>query len=149
MWSNGERFGFVRKACLRNTGDQTRKISALDGLRNLLPAGVTLQLQTRLSTLLDAYKQAESLPAQAAALYNMSSTLTDRAEPSEALKTTVVWSTGLEGPEILLSEIQVKSFCAGEAVHTEDRIYGRRGAYYVSKMLQLEPMAEKIGRAHV
>ena len=51
--------------------------------------------------------------------------------------------TGLEGPEILLSEIQVKSFCAGEAVHTEDRIYGRRGAYYVSKMLQLEPMAEK------
>ncbi len=79
-------------------------------LRNLLPFGVTRNLQVELSTLLDAYKQAEALPEHTAAVYTMSSILTDQAEPSEALRATVVWSTGLENPKILLSEDQVKDF---------------------------------------
>ena len=87
----------------------------LDGLRNLLPFGVTRTLQVELSTLVDAYKQAEALPQYTAAVYTMSSILTDQAEPSEALKATVVWSTGLENAMVLLSEDQVDTFCNGLA----------------------------------
>ena len=79
------------------------KVTLLDGLRNLLPFGVTRSLQTEMSTLVDAYKQAESFQGYTAAVYTMSSILTDRAEPSEALKATVVWSTGLANPKLLLS----------------------------------------------
>jgi hypothetical protein len=141
-WCNSERFGFVKKANLRNIGTRPLTVDVLDGLRNLLPSGVTATLQAGLSTLVDAYKQSESLPGQAAAIYTMSSTLTDRAEPSEALLATVAWCSGIENPAILLSETQVEAFCAGGDCHTEDRIYGRRGAFYVNAKLQIEPVSE-------
>ena len=128
-WSTGNRFGFIKHSTLQNTGNSDIEIAVLDGLRNLLPAGVTRRLQSEFSTLVDAYKQAEALPGQIAALYSMSSILTDLAEPSEALKATAVWSIGLEDPKLLLSEDQVESFCGGLQVSTESIKKGKRSAF--------------------
>ena len=102
-WATSKRFGFVRTAQIRNLSRDTVEIELLDGLRNLLPHGVEVSSQATLSTLIDAYKQAESVPGVTAAIYSLSSILTDRAEPSEALKATVAWSHGLEKPRLLLS----------------------------------------------
>ena len=84
-WTSGNRFGFVRESRLINTGTDEVRVELLDGLRNLLPYGVDRSAQAELSTLVDAYKQAETVPGACAALYTLSSILTDRAEPSEAL----------------------------------------------------------------
>ena len=48
--------GRVRSTSL---AEETVEVEVLDGLRNLLPAGVTAQTQNELSVLLDAYKRSE------------------------------------------------------------------------------------------
>lgn len=142
-WSNSDRFGFVRKSTLRNISDSDTQVELLDGLRNVLPYGVDLMVQTSMSTLVDAYKQAESVPGQAAAIYSMSSILTDRAEPSEALKATVIWGLGLDRPLILLSEDQVATFCAGSPLGAEEFSRGKRGAFFMQTSLAVPGGGEK------
>ena len=112
-WTTGNRFGFIRRSQLINTGASEVRVELLDGLRNLLPYGVDRAAQAELSTLIDAYKQAEAVTDACAGIYTLSSILTDRAEPNEALKATVAWSTGLEQVRVLLSEDQVQAFCVG------------------------------------
>ena len=142
-WSVSERFGFVKRSTVGNTGINERRIEVLDGLRNLLPFGVTHQTQTELSTLLDAYKQAESVPGLSVGIYSLSSILTDRAEPCEALRATVAWSAGLDDPQVLLSEDQVEAFLAGNPVEPETQVRGRRGAFLVNSSLRLPPDSEE------
>jgi len=62
-WTSGNRFGFIRQSQLLNTGATDVRVELLDGLRNLLPYGVDRAAQAELSTLIDAYKQAEAVPA--------------------------------------------------------------------------------------
>jgi len=142
-WASSEQFGFVKHSSLLNIGRVDLPIRILDGLRNLLPYGVNRMLQNDMSTLVDAYKQAEAFHDQSAAVYTMSSTLSDRAEPSEALKATVVWSLGLDKPKLLLSEDQVSAFCAGFPITAETASMGKRGAFYVQSDISLSPAGEK------
>jgi hypothetical protein len=140
-WTTGNRFGFVRKSQLLNTGASEVRVELLDGLRNLLPYGVDRAAQAELSTLVDAYKQAEAVSGACAGIYTLSSILTDRAEPSEALKATLVWSTGLEQARVLLSEDQVQAFCVGQPVQSEAFGKGKRGAFFVNSILTVPPQA--------
>ena len=140
-WTTGKRFGFIRTSRLFNTGASEARVELLDGLRNLLPFGVDRAAQAELSTLVDAYKQAEAVAGACAGIYTLSSILTDRAEPSEALKATVVWSTGLDEARVLLSEDQVEAFCAGEDVRSEGFCKGRRGAFFVHSAVTLPSQA--------
>jgi hypothetical protein len=142
-WTSGNRFGFIRKSQLLNTGASEARVELLDGLRNLLPYGVDRASQAELSTLVDAYRQAEAVTAARAGIYTLSSILTDRAEPSEALKATVVWSTGLEQARVLLSEDQVQAFCAGEGVHSESFGKGKRGAFFVQSAVTVPSQADR------
>jgi hypothetical protein len=56
-WQTGGRFGIVRTSELTNVGDRSCEIELLDGFVNVLPAGVDVDTQNRLSNLLDAYKR--------------------------------------------------------------------------------------------
>ena len=58
-WQTGSRFGIVRTCELANIGDVECAVELLDGFVNVLPAGVDVDSQNRLSNLLDAYKRAE------------------------------------------------------------------------------------------
>ncbi len=142
-WSNSEKFGFVKTSNLANLGGTEVQVNVLDGLRNLLPYGVTSQIQTELSTLMDAYKQAEACRERTAALFTLSSQLTDRAEPSEALRATVAWSMGLDNPRVLLSEDQVESFCAGLPLASEANSHGKRSAFFLQSEFTLSPGGDK------
>ena len=142
-WSSSDRFGFVKSSKLSSFGKSDLKVTVLDGLRNLLPFGVTRSLQTEMSTLVDAYKQAESFQGYTAAVYTMSSILTDRAEPSEALKATVVWSTGLANPKLLLSQDQLLAFSDGSPLTNETFSKGKRGAFFVQSQFVVAPGQEK------
>jgi hypothetical protein len=70
----------------------------------------------------------------------LSSIPVDRAEPSEALKATTVWSYGLEkDARILLSDRQLDAFLGGKAVTTETDVRAARGAYLMQAELEPGP----------
>jgi len=142
-WRTSDRFGFVRTARLQNDLEQPCTVRLLDGLRNLLPYGATTVLQTTLSNLLDAYKRSELDPATGLGIFALSATLTDRAEPSESLKATVVWQVGLEAATTLLSTVQLDAFRRGLPVQQETDVKGRRGAYFVHVALELDGHAAR------
>ena len=141
-WTSGHCFGFIRRSQLLNTGASAVRVELLDGLRNLLPYGVDRAAQAELSTLVDAYKRAEAVSGACAGIFTLNSILTDRAEPSEALKATIVWSTGLDRARVLLSEDQIEAFSAGREVRPEAIGKGKRGAFFVHSEVTLPPQTE-------
>jgi hypothetical protein len=137
-WMNSERFGIIRKSVLTNSGETDCKISILDGILNILPAGLTRTLQLTLSNLVDAYKKNELLLNPRIALYMLSSILVDRAEPSEALTANVVWSAGMPDAKIILSARNIDSFRKGHQVRQDSDVRAERGAYLLNADINLE-----------
>ena len=129
-WSFSDRMGFVRTCKVQNLDQETAHVSILDGLQNLLPAGIEQNFQLRFSNLGDAYKKSELSERQKMGIYYLSSIPTDRAEPSEGLRATIVWQSGLEQPTVLLSASQVDRFREGLGVVSETDVRGKRGAYF-------------------
>jgi len=129
-WKNSDKFGFIKESAIINLSDTDVRVKVLDGIRNILPYGVNTNLQQSLSTLLDGYKRCELVDG-GLGIFNLSSILTDKAEPSESLKATIVWSKGLDHPTYLLSEQQVEAFALNHEVETEVDVKGRRGSYYI------------------
>ncbi|WP_372645113.1 hypothetical protein, partial [Ancylomarina sp.] len=136
-WSNTEKFGFVKTSKVSNLSDKTVKFEIIDGIENILPSGVDYDFQNEYSNLLDAYKKCELLEESGLGLYMLSSIPVDRAEPSESLKTSTVWSYGLEGSKILLSAKQIDRFKEGYPVETEIDIRAAKGAYFLNSELEL------------
>ncbi|RKE04139.1 hypothetical protein [Marinifilum flexuosum] len=136
-WSNTEKFGFVKTSQISNWGEEGVKFEILDGLENILPSGVDYDFQNEYSNLLDAYKKSELLEETGLGLYMLSSIPVDRAEPSESLNATTVWSYGLDGSKILLSTKQVDKFKEGQNLATEIDVRAAKGAYFLNKELEL------------
>lgn len=136
-WSNSERFGFVRTASLANLARSAVKVSLLDGLQNLLPCRVGCQFQLEKSTLVDAYKKNELLPATGLGLLTLSSIPIDRPEPAESLRATTVWSVGLRRRTMLLCARQLDRFRDGRPLTTETDIRAERGAYFIQSDITL------------
>ena len=137
-WQTSHQYGFVKKSWLTNHGDAPLHINLLDGVQNLLPYGATPGTQNELSCLVDAYKKNELDAETGLAVYTMSSLLTDRAEPSEALSATVTWSYGFDQPNYLLSSVQLDAFRHKGVIEMERDVHGRRGAYFVNDHITLE-----------
>ena len=137
-WSSSDRFGFIKTSTLVNNSDQAVQLELLDGLQNLLPYGVDPDLQQTSSNLIDAYKKTELIEESGLGLLTLSAIIVDRAEPSEALKANVVWSTGLPKSKKLLSSLQLASFRKGKEITLETDIRAEKGAYFVHSSLELE-----------
>ncbi|MGB1707273.1 MAG: hypothetical protein ACPHF4_05565, partial [Rubripirellula sp.] len=129
-WNFSNQFGFVRKCRLRNVGQESASVAVLDGIQNILPAGIEQSFQLRYSNLGDAYKKCELSDRHQVGIYYLSSIPTDRAEPSEGLRATIAWQHGLDQPSVLLSATQLDRFRDGLCVEPEVDIRGRRGAYF-------------------
>jgi hypothetical protein len=138
-WATSDRHGFVRLCELRNLGDEPSTVELLDGLQNILPAGTPLPVQSSSSNLVDAYKWAELDVRTGLATYALYSGISDRAEPSESLRASVVYALGLDAPTVLLSSLQLDAFRRGGRVVQESGKRGIRGAYFVSTGLPLAP----------
>ena len=142
-WLNCDRFGFIKKSEITNNNPKPVTIHILDGIHNILPSGVDRKTQLEYSTLVDGYRKNELQPSIGLGLYLLSSIPTDKAEPSEALKATTVWSAGLENARILLSTTQLDSFRRGFAVEQETDIRAKRGAYLLQSEYELAPCEKK------
>jgi hypothetical protein len=143
-WYNSDKFGFVKKSLITNISEESLKIDILDGLRNILPHGIEYPFQNEFSNLSDAYKKNERIEGSSLGLFMLSSVPVDRAEPSEALKTTTVWSHGpVEDIHYLISDRQLEDFKYGRDVRSENDIRAKRGAYYLNCSLQLKENESK------
>jgi hypothetical protein len=139
QWNSSNLYGFVRKAELTNLGNETRTISLVDGIQNILPYGIDPDLQTVTSNLADAYKRSEIIEETGLGIISLSALIVDKAEPSEALKANVIWSDGLINPGYLLSSLQLQKFRSGEPLSPETDIKGEKGAYFLYTTLTCEP----------
>ncbi|MFN3189360.1 MAG: hypothetical protein ACE361_02465 [Aureliella sp.] len=136
-WAFSERFGFVRTCWLENTGEDAIALDLVDGLQNLLPYGVGSDFMMRFSNLANAYKKSELLADSGIGLFYLSSIPTDRAEPSEGLKSTVAWQVGLDPEATMLSTNQIAAFVAGSELADEADVRGRSAAYLVQQSVEL------------
>ena len=132
-WQIAPSFGFVRQARLESLWKFPIRVRVLDGLQNVLPAGVPTTLQDTRSTLVDGYKISEL--EQGIGLFRLSSLIVDRPEPAEALLANTVWSIGPSGKpqvtpkNILLSSRQLPLFRQGRLIQSEHFQKATRGAY--------------------
>jgi hypothetical protein len=143
QWNSSDDFGFVRKASFINNSGEDLGISILDGLQNILPQGVSSDLQGVRSNLVDAYKKCELEADAGLGIYALSAFIVDKAEPSEALKANLVWSLGLDNPTYLLSSLQLNNFRRGIQLHQEVDMKAEKGAYFLNTDIRLTDNQEK------
>ncbi len=142
-WRPSSRFGWVRTCEFENTTGRKQMVEVLDGVQNLLPAGVSQGLQDSASCLVDAYKSAEYDPASGLALYGLTANIVDRAIASEALSTTVAWRSGFDKADTLLDGTCREDFIRGRRVSPACEFNGRRGAYLLNGVIELAPEENK------
>ncbi len=137
-WTSSKRFGILRNVQLINTGINVIRLSLIDGIQNILPPSVDEQFQNRFSNLADAYKYSERLEDQLA-VYSLSSIPTDRAEPSESLSATTVWSAGVLVTKHYLSKDSIGKFVSNQPRESDSELRGRPGCYLIESELEIEP----------
>ena len=137
QWNSSNGFGFIKKSEIINHSESDYAITLLDGIQNILPHGVSSDLQASTSNLVDAYKRNELHTESGIGIFALSAIIVDKAEPSEALKANIAWSLGLEKPIYLLSSLQLPLFRNKQKLHPETDVKGEKGAYFVSTDLFL------------
>lgn len=142
-WCSSDKYGFVKKSTIVNDTDKTLKITILDGIQNILPYGVSSDLQNASSNLVDAYKKCELEAEVGLGIYALSAIIVDRAEPSEALKANIVWSIGVEKPTYLISSLQLDNFRKGKEIQQEFAVKAEKGAYFTCSEITIKGNAEK------
>lgn len=142
-WNSSNKFGFVKQASIKNHSDKAYQISVLDGIQNIMPHGVSSDLQASTSNLVDAYKRSELHPNSGLGIFALSAIIVDKAEPSEALKANTVFSLGLDNPIYLLSSLQLANFRRKQNVHPELDIKGEKGAYFINTTFNLNQNSDK------
>jgi hypothetical protein len=136
-WLTSEIYGFIKQSNIKSDNSDKVTVEILDGIQNILPYGVYEDFQNELSTLSDGYKKNELIPDYLIGIYSLSSIPSDKAEPSESLRTTTVWSKGLSADKILLSSRQLNSFRCGESIEHETDIRAARGAYFINSSFEM------------
>lgn len=143
QWTSSDQFGFVKKSTLKNNAATNLQLTVLDGLQNIIPYGVSSDLQNASSNLVDAYKKCELEVDAGLGIYALSAIIVDKAEPSEALKASVVWSLGHTNPTYLLSSLQLNNFRKGKSIQQEIDIKAEKGAYFTVDTIQLNANTSK------
>lgn len=136
-WSNSPRFGFVRRATVENLTQEPVTLQILDGLRNILPAGLDENLQNARSNLADAYKMTERVEESRLVLYRLGSKIIDRPMPAAALYCNSCFSTLQDPAQLLLADEQLHRFRQGLPLHESSLQRGEKGAYLLHRTLEL------------
>ncbi len=138
-WASSERYGFIRTASLLNDREESLHGKLIDGLVNILPYGLEPSLYQRMSNLTNAYKRSEIIDSAGnLAVYSLESPVVDRPEPSEVMRSTVVWSVGLEDATATISPDSVCEFDAGSLDSGVSLLTGKPGAYLLSSTFDVE-----------
>jgi len=143
QWNSSNEYGFVRKAELINHSGASYQIELIDGIQNIMPYGVSSDLQNASSNLVDAYKRNQLHAKSGLGIFALSAIIVDKAEPSEALKSNIVWSAGIENPKYLVSSLQLSKFRKKQKVTAEQDVKGEKGAYFINAEIILDKNSKK------
>ncbi|MFT5222991.1 MAG: hypothetical protein ACI867_001301 [Glaciecola sp.] len=139
-WSSSRQHGLVRSCeLLLDEGRTTARFEVLDGLLDVLPAGVELALQQQSSTLVDAYRRSELDLDSGLAIFTLEAAISDMPMAKESLTANVAWSRGLNAATVALSERQVRAFRSGATLEAQPLATGTKGAFLQSAELELAP----------
>lgn len=138
-WMCSEKYGFVKTSRIFNLTNSKKEIEILDGIQNILPSGVSQQLQSGFSTLIDGYKKNELIAETGIGVFSLSSIPSDRALPAESLKASTVWTSGIKVEKYFLCSEQISKFRNNIPVHQEDSINGIRGSFLIISRLKVQP----------
>lgn len=133
-WTSSDKYGLVRICLIKNAGSKECKAVVLDGAQNIMPACANSDVQTTTSNLIDAYKKTDLDPS-GLALFSMSSVLTDRAEPSEALYSNVSYFT--KEAQVYLSPKTPDLFRRGAELLVDDVLKGERASCFIRQEFAL------------
>ena len=143
-WASGERFGFVRTATLINDSEKSIRAELVDGVVNILPFGLEPGFYQSMSNLSNAYKRSEIIdPTTRLAVFSLESRIVDRPEPAEVLRSTVVWSVGLDTASVSVSPDTMTGFLSCSPGEEIPRLTGRPGAYLLHGNVDLDPGAQQ------
>jgi hypothetical protein len=142
-WNTSGIYGFIRKSSLENKGDEDLTINILDGIQNIMPDGVSSDLQNASSNLVDAYKRNELNIETGMGIFALSAIIVDKAEPSEALKANIAYSIGMDNPVYLVSSLQLHAFRKGLPITQEEDVKAEKAAYFINKEITLAPSSKK------
>ena len=137
-WTSSDQFGFIRNSKLINLSHKQHSIEVIDGIQNILPASVGSELQKSYSNLIDAYKRSELDENSGLGIFALSAIIVDRAEPSEALKANIAWSTGMDSPRHLLSSLQLSDFRNNKTIYPEFDVRAEKGAYFLANTIHMD-----------
>jgi len=134
-WCATREDGWVRHAWLTNLNARPLQVQVLDGVQNVVPAGIDRYTNMNMSTLVDAYKRTERVSGTSLFLFTMEATLVDRPEPSESLYANTAYFQFSSQPDNRISAIkyltsacQLDSFRCGKDVQSQVLSRGVRGA---------------------
>ena len=143
QWTTCDKYGFIKTSSIKNLNNEDISVTLLDGIQNILPWGLDEGIQNNTSNLADAYKRNELDRNSKIGIFALSATIVDRAEPSEALKSNVVFHLGLKENKILLSSLQLDKFRKGFNVVEETDVKAEKGAYFIQSFLTLKSGQKK------
>lgn len=107
-WTSSRKYGVVKSCKITNTGSAQRKLYVLDGVRNVLASHISADMQASKSILLNAYKKTDLDLENQLAIFSLSSAVSDKAEPLEALTGNVCWFT--TDDRVFIDDGIIKSF---------------------------------------
>ncbi len=135
-YENSEKYGLIKTSTLKNLDDNSKKLSVLDGIMNILPYGVNGNLQAFSSNLVDAYKASE-LSGDNLAIYSLTTVVNDTPNPIEVTKANVAYTT-LENPSVYLTADVIPAFINGDISTIEREVYGKKSNYFVVYDVELK-----------
>ena len=138
QWTTCDKYGFIKTSSIKNLNNEDISISLVDGFQNILPWGLDESIQNNTSNLADAYKRNELDEDSKIGIFALSATIVDRAEPSEALKSNIVYHLGLDNCKVLLSSHQLDKFRKGHDVNQEIDVKAEKGAYFIHSSISLK-----------
>ncbi|MDC0392221.1 hypothetical protein OAM80_00365 [Gammaproteobacteria bacterium] len=138
QWTTCDKYGFIKTSSIKNLNNEDISISLIDGFQNILPWGLDESVQNNTSNLVDAYKRNELDQDSKIGIFTLSATIVDRAEPSEALKSNIVYHLGLDNCKVLLSSHQLDKFRKGHDVNQEIDVKAEKGAYFIHSSISLK-----------
>ena len=136
-WQVSSRYGFVKKTKLINHSKEKLNIKLIDGLRNILPAGLELRTQQEMSNLANAYKVSECNSDYNYALYYMNALLMDKPDPGESLFSNMVWSFSEEKFELSVNQKSIDTFLNNHCFTSDLFLKGKEGSFldFIEKTL--------------
>lgn len=142
-WQFSEKFGFIRRVKIQNIADTPSHLRLVDGLDNLMPAGVDNRTQNELSCLTHAYKVSELEANGKLLIHRLASSITDEAIPLECLLATTVWTSNIDDGTTYLNRKSAEKYLLGDDAKGPTSVRAERGAFFIAREFSLKPGESK------